>query len=284
MKETFKNNGVYPFHFMYDTGMTEEIKDVILKKITRSSERAGSLSDASDYVIEKLIGGMGRAIWREMKSGAEAPFVAQHSGWNIIHTFLNTLAVSRPDIKIHLVGHSTGGILLAYMLAAMETQFPSLRVSSVSLMAPATTTDLFYTHYRPLLEMDNSQFGIDEMTVYNLSDVLERKDSLAHAYHKSLLYLVSRAFEDKLGGDKKEDTQKKKFGARLLGMQRYSVPLDRRMGKRINFLYSGTSKAKGRTASISHGGFDNDLLTMNDILKRITGGKPEHPFTNQDLA
>ncbi|MEE9446755.1 MAG: C1 family peptidase [Arenicellales bacterium] len=284
MKEAFKGNGVYPFHFMYDTGMTEEIKDVILRKITRSSERAGSLSDASDYAIEKLIGGMGRAVWREMKSGAEAPFFAEHSGWNVVQAFLAKLSGSRPDIKIHLVGHSTGAILLAYMLEVMEAQFPTLRVSSVSLMAPAATTALFYSHYRPLLEIDKNHFGIDEMTVYNLSDKLERKDSLAHIYHKSLLYLVSRAFEDKLGGDKKEDTEKKTFGARLLGMQRYSVPLDRRMGKSIDFIYSGTSKGKGRTASNSHGGFDNDPQTMNDILMRITGSEPKRPFTQQDLA
>ncbi|NIQ95046.1 MAG: hypothetical protein GWN87_13190, partial [Desulfuromonadales bacterium] len=29
MKDTFKSNRIYPYHFMYDTGLLEEIKDVI---------------------------------------------------------------------------------------------------------------------------------------------------------------------------------------------------------------------------------------------------------------
>ena len=32
MKEVFKDNGVYPYHFMYDTGLCEELKDVVLGK------------------------------------------------------------------------------------------------------------------------------------------------------------------------------------------------------------------------------------------------------------
>ena len=34
LKEGFKRNGVYPFHIMYDTGLVEELKDVI----TRASQ------------------------------------------------------------------------------------------------------------------------------------------------------------------------------------------------------------------------------------------------------
>ena len=41
-----------------------------------------------------------------------------------------------------------------------------------------------------------------------------------------------------------------------------------------------TSPSSGlRTDSQSHGGFDNDETTMNDILATILGGKPKHPFT-----
>jgi len=103
-------------------------------------------------------------------------------------------------------------------------------------------------------------------------------------YRKSLLYLVSHSFEEQLGGVPEEDTEGKRFGARLLGMQRYSVPIDRSVGKQAEFLYSGSTKAKGRTSSRSHGGFDNDVPTMNDILKRVLGDpSPIRPFTAQDL-
>ncbi len=285
MKDVFKQNKIYPYHFMYDTGITEEIKDVIQEKLNRSAERAGKGSDVSDYVIEKLLRGMGRSIWREMKRGAQLPFAEPNAGWQVIAEFLTRLHQTRPDIKIHLVGHSTGGILLAYLLEAMEAQFPNLRVNSLSLLAPAATTDLFYTHYKPLLETPPNLFGIDETTVYNLSDKLERDDRVTSVYRKSLLYLVSRSFEEELGGDKSEDTQKEKRGARILGMQRYSVPVDRRVGSRAGFLYSGTAKAKDRTHSKTHGGFDNDVETMNDILRRVLKRKRlDRPFNQQDLS
>lgn len=285
MKDVFKANKIYPYHFMYDTGVTEEIKDIIYKKLGQASERTGSFSDVTDYAIEKLLRGMGRSIWREMKLGARLPFVDQFAGWLVAGEFLSRLQQHRPDLKIHLAGHSTGAILLAYFLEAMEVQFPTLRISTVSLLAPAATTELFYSHYKPLIETPNNLFGIDAMTTYNLSDKLERDDSVGEVYRKSLLYLVSRSFEDVLGGNEDEDAQKDKRGARLLGMQRYSVPVDRRVGQKAEFIYSGTSNGKGRTASRTHGGFDNDIDTMNDLLKRISNQiNPTRLFNQQDLS
>lgn len=38
------------------------------------------------------------------------------------------------------------------------------------------------------------------------------------------------------------------------------------------------------SASTSHGGFDNDPNTMNDILKTILGAAPSKPFTKTDLG
>jgi pimeloyl-ACP methyl ester carboxylesterase len=285
MKDVFKDNKIYPYHFMYDTGITEEIKDVIHEKLSRASKTTGWGSDVSDYVIEKLLRGMGRSVWREMKLGARLPFAEQYAGWQVAAQFLSAIQQDRPDIQGHLLGHSTGAVLLAYLLDAMEAQFPSMRISTVSLLAPAATTQLFNTHYKPLLDTPSNLFGIDAMTIYNLSDALERDDNVVGVYGKSLLYLVSRAFEEALGGDQNEDTQNEKRGARILGMQRYSVSVDRRVGKRAEFLYSGTVKAKNRTHSESHGGFDNDVATMNDILCRVLKRKrPDRLFNQQDLS
>jgi hypothetical protein len=87
-------------------------------------------------------------------------------------------------------------------------------------------------------------------------------------YRKSLLYLVSRAFEDNTI-------------APILGMQKYNNDLS--LGNLpVNFVYS-KGVSSGRSASKSHGGFDNDPATMNDVLKRILGKKPERPFTKRDL-
>ena len=39
-----------------------------------------------------------------------------------------------------------------------------------------------------------------------------------------------------------------------------------------------------RTRSTSHGGFDNDPVTMNQALSVILGGAPTRPFTEDDLS
>ena len=44
MKETFKDNGIYPYHFMYDTGILEELKDVISRRGKSADERAGGFA------------------------------------------------------------------------------------------------------------------------------------------------------------------------------------------------------------------------------------------------
>ena len=132
---------------------------------------------------------------------------------------------------------------------------------------------LFKTHYYPHLAAGGTAFGIDQMTVYNLSKRLEKDDHVAGVYRKSLLFLVSRAFE--------EDTP-----SPLLGMQRYSDDLEHGLPKkRLEFVYSEGRMFDGvRTASRSHGGFDNDVYTMNDILRRVLDtDKPKRPFTKGDL-
>ena len=76
MKETFKENRIYPYHFMYDTGLLEEIKDVVVGKNREATERAGGLSDWTDKIIEHATRISGRALWRQMKMGSRKPFEA----------------------------------------------------------------------------------------------------------------------------------------------------------------------------------------------------------------
>jgi hypothetical protein len=49
----------------------------------------------------------------------------------------------------------------------------------------------------------------------------------------------------------------------------------------VDFVYS--EKKGKRSASDSHGGFDNDPATMNDVLKRVLGKPPAVPFTDKNL-
>jgi len=269
MRDVFKDNRVYPFHVMYDTGILEELKDVIVSRGERTGARVGGVSDWWDRLLERLARRPGRALWREMKFGAANGFEANRAGAQTLATFAAALGNGGGfKYKLHLVGHSTGGILLAHLLAALRTMAPKLRVSSCSLLAPAATVDLFQSHYQPRLAGGDG-FGIDQMTIYNLTDEQERDDTVG-PYRKSLLYFVSRSFE--------EDTP-----APILGMQKHSRSLEETLPN-LHLVYShGDAGKESRTLSTSHGGFDNDPATLNDILKRVLGKKPERPFTKEDL-
>lgn len=261
MKETFKRNRIYPYHFMYDTGLGEELKDVILGKKDRTEERMEGITDWSDRFIENRMRRTGRALWREMKQGAASPFAdADSDGSRVLQAFLEAFAASGKPKKIHLVGHSTGGILMAHLWTRLNALDATLKLGTISLLAPAATVADYKTLYRPLLPM------LRNMTIYNLSDQLEKDDQTAFIYRKSLLYLVSRAFEEA------QDMP-------ILGMQIFNKGLND-----VDFVYSeGDPALNKRSESTAHGGFDNDPATMNDILRRVLGKLPAVPFTKQSL-
>ena len=269
MKETFKDNRIYPYHFMYDTGLLEEIKDVVIGKNKEATERAGGLTDWTDKIIEHATHKPGRGLWRQMKMGARTPFAADGAGTLVLKAFLDELSAARNTMQIHLAGHSTGAILHAYLVEALLALAPELRIGSVSLLAPAATNELFKSQFLPLLKAPKSKAGIDRMTIYNLSKDLELDDSVAGVYRKSLLYLVSRAFEEN------------PRPAKILGMQVHNKSLVS-ASKKLSFCYSDGPNNKV-TCADSHGGFDNDVATMNSVLRQILSKKPKFQFTKQSL-
>jgi len=268
MKEVWKANGIYPFHFMYDTGIMEELKDVVFRREGYCKERAGGFFDWTDRILEKILHTAGRALWREMKSGATQPFCdAEHAGSQTIASLL--AAAQHKGLKIHIVGHSTGAILLANLVQRAATLFPAMRISTATLLAPACTVEMFHSHYLPRL--NNDGFGIDQLSIYALTDKQEQDDHVAQIYRKSLLYLVSKSFEEQAN-------------APIWGMQRFASQVPP-LALPHEFVYSvGEDQDDGRSRSTSHGGFDNDVATMNDVLKRVLGNaEAQRMFTKRDL-
>ena len=91
-------------------------------------------------------------------------------------------------VEVHLAAHSAGSILLAPMVG----RFPSdATIKSCTLWAPAATMALYETTYHPAIVSGK----IANFALYTLSDTKERDDNCAGIYHKSLLYMVSDAFE-----------------------------------------------------------------------------------------
>jgi len=270
LKEGFKRNGIYPFHIMYDTGLAEEIKDTVKRALGFAEARAAGFTDWTDKLIEDAVRKPVTPIWEEMKRDARVPFESEDSdGTDAIQAFANKLAGSGKSI--HLVGHSTGGVLIGHLLDAVDRLSVPDLVASCSLMAPACTIDFYQRHYEPRLgENDGHGLAVrlPKLTVYNLTDELERDDQVAAAYRKSVLYLVSRALERTPNKPKP-----------LLGMEEHSKKLPEQPG--LRFIYSDGNRKE--SSSRSHDGFDNDANTMNHILASILGKRPAKPFTAKEL-
>ncbi len=265
MKDTFKANGIYPFHVMYDTGVTEELKDLITRKESNATQRTAGFTDWTDRFIEGLVRRPGTLLWEEMKQDADDAFSRAGAGTDALERFVKNIKQSKRRVKIHLVGHSTGAIVIAHLLQTLSRR--SVTFSSCSLMAPACSVELYHTTYLPVLQK-KSKLALGDMAIYNLRDQLELDDNVGKIYRKSLLYLVSNAFE----------REKEKP---LLGMEKF-VKQVKTVGSSPQFIYSNGIDGQ-RTRSTSHGGFDNDAYTMNHILGRILGVKPAEPFTAESL-
>ncbi len=264
MKDVFKANKIYPLHIMYDTGVMEELKDLIWRKDLEAEDRVGGFTDWTDRFLEGLLRRPGTMLWNEMKRDANDAFMQNGAGTDALNRFLSHFKRTGANIKIHIAGHSTGAIVLAHLLNVMKRK--KLTFSSCSLLAPACSIDLYKSNYFPILQNKHA-VKINDMAIYNLKDKLELDDDVASAYRKSLLYLVSNAFEN---------TKEKP----ILGMEKFKndIVFSR---KKPTMIYS--NGINGTTRSTSHGGFDNDTHTMNHILKRILKDNPARAFTEKDL-
>ncbi len=265
MRNVFKENRVYPFHIMYDTGMVEELKDIVLHKSAQAVGRVGGGLDWADRFVEGLLRKPGTLVWEEMKKDACAAFAARGAATDALDQFLQQFKRQGKEKKLHLLGHSTGAVAIGQLLRTLNRR--KLQFDTCSLMAPACTLEWYEESYVPVLDTEG-RLQIKDMAIYNLLDGLEQDDTVTALYHKSLLYLVSNAFERE-----KERP--------LLGMQKFSADV-LKVGElpRIHYSNGATGQI---TRSTTHGGFDNDVFTMNHILKRVLGGAPSRPFTEEDL-
>lgn len=267
-KDGFQRNGVYPFDFMWETGLCEELKDLVGRSGAAAAERAGAFTDQTDLLIEKASRKLGGLVWGEMKKDAARLAAKKGAGRDILDAFLDAFAKAGRHVKVHLVGHSAGSILLGHGVDLLkESLGDAFDVASVSLLAPACTSKFFFDHYG--LRIQPKGGGLRSVTVYNLTDDRERDDSVG-PYRKSLLYLVSNAFEE----DK---------GMPLLGMAAFSKPMEKEK-KRPGLAFHYAGEAGAPTSSKSHGGFDNDAATLNSVLTTILGHAPAKPFTKEELA
>ena len=291
-------NQIYPVHIMWETGFWDSLKASILDLFTNKDERSGAnwldkfregAIEAKDRTIEITAAAPGTLLWSEMKENARLAS-AGGGGMRLLtekagKAMAGLDQAERRKWELHVVAHSAGSIFAAHaldLLLGLGTNFKTLQ-----LLAPAITVSLFKKLYLPHI----SNKACPQPILYLLSDVGERDDDVG-PYGKSLLYLVSNAFEGKRG-------------IPILGMERFissesqdpnkelvDRELEALFKKNVDGLPSRIVAGEGsRTAAISpslsrsnsHGAFDNDEWTMNSVLYRILGKEPGRPFTLRDL-
>ncbi len=265
---------VYPVFFIWKTGLAETLKNLVqdANSKTESGSR-GLIGDITDEAVEelsRLIGG--DTIWTGMKDNA---CIANENagGGEYIAGKIAALINQHPnDIEIHTLGHSAGSIFNAHFMKSIINKGGN--VKTAHFLAPAISRKEFNKKVAPFLGD-----SIGHLTLFTMIKRLEKADTVAGIYRKSLLYLIYGALEDK------RNTDILGLELSLRGNRKLSklFGLGKAPSKKAEVVWSPSNDMAGGSASQSksHGGFDDDPATMQSVARRILdkrGGEPIPPF------
>jgi len=276
-RETLLHRQIYPLAFIWKTDYWSTLRNV-LEDALRRRRAEGFLDDARDFMLDRLDDALeplarmltGKQSWDEMKENALKSTRA--SGGGAAHT-LDALApiLEADGAELHLVAHSAGSIFMAPIVEAMAAR--GQLIASCTLWAPACTLALFRECYQPAIESG----AIERFTLFTLTDDAENDDHCARVYNKSLLYLVSNAFEARY-----RIPLLRPRGEPLLGL---ASSLDQALKddaglralferKAVDWVQAPNGSPKGSplaSRANRHGDFDDDEHTLQATLSRILG-------------
>jgi hypothetical protein len=266
----------YPLAFIWHSDYLTTLRDILADAV-RQRRPEGALDNLKDFMLDRLDDALepiariasGMAEWSKMKENA-LDASADNGGAQRVADDLAALA-DKPEI--HLVGHSAGAVFHAGLLPYLISK--GLTVASCTLWAPACTVELFKKQYLPALKSG----ALKKLIIYTLTDKAEQDDNCAEIYHKSLLYLVSNAFEEH-----HRNPFTNSDGEPILGMQKFleSLVQDQDVlaltqdGK-FEWILSPNTEPPGslkESTATHHGDFDDDEATRRSTLARIVGSAP----------
>ncbi|RYY90269.1 MAG: peptidase C1, partial [Comamonadaceae bacterium] len=261
---------VYPLAFIWRTDYWTTLTN-ILQDAVRRRRPEGALDAAKDFMLDRFDDALeplaraftGKVAWDKMKENAMAASTG-HGAAVRVADHLQALAATTPGLEIHLVGHSAGAIFCAPLVRLLADR--GLKIHTCTLWAPACSVALFDRYYQPALE----QKQIGKMAAFMLNDEAEQDDHCARIYNKSLLYLVSHAFEENI----RIPFSKAHRGTPILGMAHWhDAALRARLDKLgvDRVMAPNTEPAGSLDASNArhHGDFDDDERTVLATFGRI---------------
>ena len=275
---------IYPISFIWKTDFWSTLQN-ILQDGLRKRRPEGAIDSIKDFMLDRLDDALepiartlsGKMQWDEMKENALAaslpPLDADDEVGGAAYHVAGRIAelVRAGDIdEVHLVAHSAGSIFFAPLVQLLTDQH-QLPITTCTLWAPAITTKLFKQYYLPAIRSG----AIERFSLFTLTDDAEQDDHCANIYNKSLLYLVSHAFEERLRDPFRAFRRNVHDGEPILGMQKW-IEQDREikamLSREIDWIQSPNEIDVGSpdaARSRSHGGFDDDEATLKATLARI---------------
>jgi hypothetical protein len=284
------DNRVYPVFFAWQSGVAETLVDHLADSARQHLPFGLGFDwiEQADRWVELTARRTFRWMWEEMKENARAASEPLRAAEE---PRAASLAVSRlrdyirrhgpENVAVHLVGHSAGAIFLAAMLPRLAEA--DVRITSMAFLAPALRVDAFVDDVLPHLGPDRL---VESFATFNLNDQRELDDACGangiDIYHKSILYLVSRAFE----GDTADAE------VPLLGMAKFlqepvcgeaATTLEKAIQSRNGVVVVAPTVApyNSRCEATRHSGFAGDGPTMTSVAMRVLGlhtPRPENEY------
>lgn len=326
MAPYFLENGIYPLFVTWRTGALETFADIVEDTLPGLFAQARGISDVLKAAKEKVLEGLDRTVelatkklggdqWSQMKQNADAASVASFTPRGLVEMADNlkklVADLGQKTVELHLLGHSAGSLINGHLIQLLWAR--SLPVETSTLLAPACTLDFANQTYRRVIE--GGGLKRQDFHIHLMSDNREQDDNVIGVYHKSLLYLVSRAYEELqrmplLGMAKALDKNYQDFSDPDLAQWNIAA---KNMTEQWNRFYWGNSIPAGFAATgrglpeafaatlhifndakmnngagtridTSHGGFDNDVnvitTTLLTILRLAPGTNLAQPVVN----
>jgi hypothetical protein len=248
---------IFPVFLMWETGLFDTLLNIMNEHFGRESERAGGFSETVkrwwNERLERMLARPGYGLWAEMKENAQAigawatgSDIADNAG-HLLYEQLGPL-MQKGRAQVHLVAHSAGSIVAAELVDAWHRR-GKVQFESMSFMAPALRVDEFDKKVRPHLKAGR----LPRFQQFHLTSRAESDDPTCGPYRRSLLYLVSEAFE---GGR----------SVPIVGMQDFWDSYVTGAALPNATAYTSPTMVGSTT---QHGGFDEDLAIQARILDFI---------------
>lgn len=249
---------IFPIFLMWETDLWSTLKGRLEDVLEGQPRPTGGLFESVknwwNERLEKLLAAPGTAIWSEMKQNADAISNTAESGGMKLYRACqqSPYFADLSKVRLHLVGHSAGSILHSHVVHRLGGQ--GWTFESVNFMAPAVRIDLFEETVIPAIKNGK----VKRYNQFHLSDDMEQKDPTCKpilGYSRSLLYLVAQSLEQGRTTP-------------ILGMEKYFN--DKVASKKLANV--STWAAPGRESkSTTHGGFDDDQVTMMSVIALMKG-------------